>query len=110
MPESDPFTESERATDPPAAKISASIAGSGERRVLSYDIRNRPNQTVTFWDTATGGAARPIGHVNGGGRGKLRFTAPPGDRRRTLYAQFALEGIPAERIPVATYQPPAPTL
>jgi hypothetical protein len=110
LPGSVPFTEIDSATDQPDAKITADITGTGERRLLTYDIRKRSAQTVTFWDTNPGGAATKIGNVNGGGRGELHFTTPPGDRRRTIYAQFALNGLPAERLTVAHYQPPAPTL
>jgi hypothetical protein len=110
MPGSVPFTEIDSATDPPDPKVTADITGTGEKRLLTYDIRNRPDQTVTFWDTNPGGAATKIGHVNGGGKGQIHFTAPPGDRRRTIYAQFTLSGLPAERITVAHYQPPKPEL
>jgi hypothetical protein len=110
LPGSVPFTEIDSATDPPDPKVTAHITGSGERRLLTYDIRKRPDQTVSFWDTNPGGAATRIGHVNGGGKGQIRFTAPPGDRRRTIYAQFTLNGLPAERMTVGSYKPPAPTL
>jgi hypothetical protein len=110
MPGSVPFTEIDSATDQPDAKITADITGTGERRLLTYRIRNRSDQTVTFWDTNPGGGATKIGHVNGGGNGQIHFAAPPGDRRRTIYAQFTLNGLPAERLTVAHYQPPAPTL
>jgi hypothetical protein len=40
----------------------------------------------------------------------LHFSAPPGGGRRTIYAQFTLAGLPAERITIAHYLPPAPTL
>jgi hypothetical protein len=67
-------------------------------------------QTVTFLDSSgSGRGAATIGHATGG-RGSLHFTAPPGTGRRTIYAQFVLAGLPAERIAVASYRPPAPTL
>jgi hypothetical protein len=110
MPGSVPFATVASATDPPGAKVTARVIGSGERRTLRYAIRKRPDQTVTFWDGSTGGAAKAIGHVRGGGSGTLHFSAAPGDRRRTIYAQFTLDGMSAERITVASYQPPRPTL
>ena len=109
MPGSVPFATVASATDPPDAKVTAHVTGSGERRTLTYDIRNRPDQTVTFWDSTRGGAATAIGHATGGS-GTLHFTAAPGDTRRTIYAQFTLDGMSAERINVASYRPPAPTL
>ena len=84
------------------------MTGTGERRTLTYNIRQRAGQTVAFWDS-TGRAARLIGHATGA-HGSLHFSAPPGGGRRTIYAQFTLAGLPAERIAVAHYLPPAPTL
>jgi hypothetical protein len=110
LPGSSPFTDTETAADPPAARVSATVGGSDERRTLRYDIRRRPDQTVTFVDSGTGRAATSIGKVSGGGHGTLRFTAPPGRGRHTIYAQFSLAGLPAERIAVAHYTPPSPTL
>jgi hypothetical protein len=110
LPGSVPFESVASATNPPDATISATLGGSDERRTLSYDIAKRPGQTVTFLDSNSGAAATPIGHVSGGGRGTLHFLAPPGNRRRTIYAQFTLDGLPAERVTVAHYQPPSPTL
>jgi hypothetical protein len=109
MPGSVPFETVASTTDPPDAKIAAHVTGTGERRTLTYEIRRRPDQTVTFWDTIAGHVSRPIGHARGG-RGTVRFSAPPGNGRRTIYAQFTLAGLPAERIAVAHYLPPAATL
>jgi hypothetical protein len=78
--------------------------------VLSYDIRNRPDQTVTFSDMNTGGAAQKIGTVHGGGKGQIRFTPAPGRGRRTVVARFTLAGLPAERMTVAHFRPPKPEL
>jgi hypothetical protein len=110
LPGSVPFTEIDSATDPPDAKVTAKVTGTGSRRMLSYDIRNRPDQTVTFSDVNTGGAAKAIGTIHGGGKGTLRFTPAPGRGRRSIVAQFTLAGMPAERLTVAHYRPPSPQL
>jgi hypothetical protein len=109
MPGSVAFTEIDSATDPPDASVSAHVTGAGTSRVLSYKVRNRPDQTVTFWDIDKGSARMVIGHAKGGA-GRLRFKAAPGRTRRTIVAQFTLDGLPAERITVAHYQPPSPIL
>jgi hypothetical protein len=76
MPGSVPFETVASTTDPPDAKIAAHVTGTGERRTLTYDIRRRAEQTVTFWDAIAGHVSRPIGHAIGG-HGILRFSAPP---------------------------------
>ncbi len=110
LPGSVPFTEIDSATDPPDAHVTANVTGSGGHRVLTYDIRNRPDQTVTFSEINTGGAAQTIGTVHGGGKGHIRFTPAPGKGRRTVVAQFTLAGLAAERMTVAHFNPPKPEL
>jgi hypothetical protein len=110
LPGSVPFTEIDSATDPADAHVTANVTGSGGHRVLTYDIRNRPDQTVTFSEINTGGAAQEIGTVHGGGKGHIRFTPAPGKGRRTIVAQFTLAGLAAERITVAHFNPPKPEL
>ena len=110
LPGSVPITEIASATDPPDAHVTATVGGTTSHRVLTYDIRNRPDQTVTFWDIDKGSAATAIGHVKGGGGGQVHFNPAPGNRRRTIVAQFTLDGLPAERTTVAHYQPPPATL
>jgi hypothetical protein len=110
LPGSVPFTEIDSATDPPDAHVTANVTGSGGHRVLTYDIRNRPDQTVTFSEINTGGAAQAIGTVHGGGKGHIRFTPAPGKGRRTIVAQFTLAGLAAERMTVAHFNPPKPEL
>jgi hypothetical protein len=110
LPGSVPFTEIDSATDPPDAHVTAKVTGTGSRRVLTYDVRPRPDQTVTFSDVNTGGAAQTIGTVNGGGKGHIRFTPAPGRGRRSVVARFTLAGLSAERITVAHFTPPKPDL
>ena len=54
----------------------------------------------------SGVTRRPIGTVNGGGRGTLRFTPAPGSDVRHIEAQFTLDGIRAETRTVASFRPP----
>lgn len=97
------------ATDQPAARVSASVRGSGARRTLLYNITRRRDQRVTFVEQKRGGS-RIIGTINGGGRGRLNFTPLPGHDRRTVIAQFELAGLPAETVKVASFSPPSPRL
>ena len=98
------------ASDPPNAKVTASVRGTGARRALLYDIRRRPDQRVTFSEVAAGGSTHTIGTVTGGGRGRLRFSPAPGRGARHVVAQFELAGLPAESLTVARFSPPSPKL
>ncbi len=96
-----------RATDQPAAKVSGRVSGKGGNRVLEYVVRRREAQRVVFREVQPGGAAREIGVVDGGGRGRLRFHPAPGGGTRRVEAQFELSGIPAERKTIASFRPPS---
>ena len=110
LPGSAPITSFGRASDPPNARVAASVRGTGTHRVLVYDVRRRPNQRVTFAEVGAGGSSRTIGTVAGGGRGELHFSPAPGRGTRRIVAQFELAGIPAETRTVARFTPPAPQL
>jgi hypothetical protein len=97
------------AQDPADARISARVLGTGTSRVLAYDIGRRPAQRIVFTEIA-GTTRRVIGTVNGGGRGRLRFTTAPGRGRRAIEAQFELDGLAAEKRVVARFAPPAARL
>jgi hypothetical protein len=97
------------AKDPPAAKVTANVTGKGAKRVLHYKIRKRPAQRVTFTEI-DGKQRRVIGSVTGGGSGKLGWQPAPGVKPRKIEAEFELNGLPAERLTVATVFPPSPTL
>ncbi len=105
LPGSPPINGTARATDQPDAKVTGRVTGKGRRRVLRYDVRKRAAQTVTFQEVDTGGAAKTIGKVKGGGRGRFAFKASPGGGVRRVVAQFTLAGLPAERREVATFKP-----
>jgi hypothetical protein len=98
-----------QASDPPPARVSASVRGHGARRTLVYDVTRRPAQRVTFVEQARGGS-RTIGTIRGGGRGRLSFTPAPGFDHRTVIAQFELAGLPAESVRVASFKPLSPRL
>lgn len=99
------ITRVREATDPPGAKITARVTGTGTRRVLRYDVMRRPAQRVTFVEVGRS-SRRIIGTVSGGGRGHIVFTPAPGRDRRRIEAQFELDGLPAERRTVARFTPP----
>jgi hypothetical protein len=91
------------------ARVRASVAGAGTKRVLRYSIGAREGQRVNFLEVTSGGGAHSIGTVTGGS-GNLHFSPAPGLGRRTIVAQFELSGLPAERINVARFTPPSPRL
>ena len=109
LPGSPPAIKLGDAVDPPNAKLSAHVTRYGDRAVLHYDIRPRPDQRVTFIEV-DGHVRRVIGVVTGSGRGHITWKPAPGSRQRTIVAQFELAGLPAERLTVAKFSPPAPTL
>jgi hypothetical protein len=126
LPGSPPITKVTEAEDPPDAEIAAEIEGPpaagaggartsakardrGGRRTITYDIRRRPDQRVTFVEKSPDGN-RPIGTVNGGGHGTLSFTPAPGRGPRFIEAQFELAGIRAETRTVARFTPPSTRL
>ena len=110
LPGSATIGQISQATDPAKARIRARVSRRGTHRELEYQIGERPDQTVTFLDTAPDGAARRIGTVSGGGQGRLRFVPAPGRGTRTIRARFELNGLPAEERVVARYTPPSPQL
>ena len=108
MPGSPAISKVTVALEPPPARVSARVRGTGATRTLAYDVLRRPGQKVTFVEVAAAGK-RTIGTVTGG-RGTLRFTPAPGTDRRRIEAQFELAGIGTETRTVAAFTPPSPRL
>ena len=126
LPGSPAITTTSEAEDPPAASVTASVsaptaavvarssaqaaalAATGAQRTLSYNIRRRRSQKVTFVEVGLGGR-RVIKTVTGG-RGSVTFTPAPGRGQRRIEAQFSLAGLRAETVTVARFTPPAPGL
>ena len=94
----------------PGPRVRGAVSGRGARRVLTYSVRRRADQAVTFFDVAASGSGTQIGRVVGGGRGRLRFTPAPGRGRHRVEARFELDGVPAERRVIARFKPPSPRL
>ncbi len=95
---------------PEEASARGEVDGSGDRRVLRYEVARRPGQRVTFYEVTADGTAKAIGSVTGGGSGRLAFTPSPGTGERHIEAQFEIDGLPAERLTLADFKPPAPRL
>lgn len=108
LPGSAPITSVATADTPAPARITAHVSGSGARRRLTYDIRRRPGQQVTFLDVSASGS-RAITTV-AGGRGSVTFTPAPGHTRRQIQARFELAGLQSETRTVASFAPPNPVL
>jgi hypothetical protein len=107
LPGSTPITSVSQAEGLPPASITASVSGRGVNRVLSYRIRPRKTQTVTFVEQAG-----RVFHVLGTPsetRGRLRFTPAIGPAgRREIVAQISLAGAPNQNLVVARYYAPSP--
>jgi len=110
LPGSPAIKKMSQAEDQPKARISASVRGTGARRTLSYTVGRRIDQRVRFTEHIAHSGSRIIGTISGGGRGRLSFTPAPGNDRRTIIAQFELDGLPAETITIASFKPPSPQL
>ena len=84
----------------------------GRRRAktLTYDITERADQTITFFDIDHSGAGTEIKTINGGGRGSFTFKSKPGKEIRRIEARLEIDGVPAETLPIARYRPPSPVL
>ena len=95
---------------PSRPRIAAEVRGSGLTRELRYRVGRRPGQRVVFYEVTATGAAKRVGTVSGGGRGKVRFTPAPGGGQRRIEAQVEIDGLPAERLRVARFRPPTPQL
>jgi len=109
LPGSVPVRRVREAISPPDAHVAARVDGAGVRRVLRYEVRPRPRQSVTFVDVA-GPVSREIGTVRGGGTGRLRFTTIPGRGRHRIEARVELNGHPSETRTVARYRAPSAVL
>ena len=109
LPGSSPVVAVRQATDPPAAKVKGKVTGKERNRVLSYEVARRPSQKVVFSEVTASGASQVIGSTVGG-KGRLRFRSYPGGGRRTIVAQFSLDGINAERKRVTTFKPQSPLM
>ncbi len=109
LPGSSPVVAVRQATDPPDAKVKGKVSGKGRNRVLRYEVARRPSQKVVFSEVTASGASQVIGST-AGGRGRIRFRSAPGSGRRTIIAQFNLDGISAERKRVTSFRPQSPVL
>jgi hypothetical protein len=90
---------------PPVVK--ASVGGRARARVLRYSATMRPNLVTTFAEQGANGL-----HVIGTARvarGRLPFTPANGPAgKRTIIAIVTENGLPRERVAVATYSAPGP--
>ena len=109
LPGSAAVSDVSAAVDPSPARVRAHVTGSGSFRTLHFDVRRRPDQTVTFLEV-NGATTRTLGTVAFGGRGTLRFTPTPGTGRRTIEARFELADAVTERLTVAHFAAPSTRL
>jgi hypothetical protein len=109
MPGSAPITGVRYATTLPEVSVRARVTGVGHRRAVAYRIRRIPGQTVTLLERGPG-FERPIGHVVGGGSGRIVFApAPARGGRRQIVAEVEQYGHPRVELVVANYIAPPPS-
>jgi hypothetical protein len=104
-----PIARVRYATTLPGVSIRARVSGTGHRRTLTYRIRIR-GQAVTLLERGPG-FERPIGHVIGGGSGRIAFApAPAHGGLRQIVAVVQQYGHPRTERVIANYiaPPPAP--
>jgi hypothetical protein len=90
----------------PEPKVTAKVGGKGRARTLTVTSTPVQFRTFTFFEVTPRGE-RLIGVTDGTG-GKLKFTSAPGDGgKRVIEAAVAQDGIPRERVQVASYIAPA---
>ena len=91
----------------PPATVKAKVGGKGHRRVLSYSVKRRPGQHVTFVERSADAFGR-IGTAKSA-RGEIAFTPASGRAgRREIVAIVDNGGVPAETIAVTSYRAQAP--
>ena len=90
--------------EPPA--VSARMGGHGTKRTLTWKLKPRPGQRVTF--TEIGRDASAVIAKTSVSRGRVRFTPAPGNARaRRIVATVEQSGMPRESVTVARYTAPA---
>jgi hypothetical protein len=91
----------------PPARVTATVSGRDRALTLSYRIRPRGGQRVTFAERS--GRVFHVLGVARGTHGKLRFTPAlgPGGRRE-IVAMISLSGMPSRPLVVARYMAPPP--
>jgi hypothetical protein len=108
-PGSPPITSVKSARGFPKPVIHARVTGRGHARRLSYTVPVRSGLSVSFAEKGAGvyailGTAR-------GSRGTLKFAPADGPGgKRTIYAIVSENGVPNQRLALATYLAPPPAV
>jgi hypothetical protein len=90
-----------------APVVKASVGGRARARVLRYSATIRPNLVTTFAEQGANGL-HAIGTARAA-RGRLAFSPANGPAgKRTIIAIVTENGLPRERVAVATYNAPGP--
>jgi hypothetical protein len=102
-----PITSVKYAIGGPPPSASATLTGSGNRRVLHYHAKLPPNVTISFAEQ-TGRLFHVIGKATGAS-GSIPFTPALGAAgRRSIVALIDNDGLPLSRKVVASYVAPGP--
>jgi hypothetical protein len=88
-----------------APSIKARVSGRGQRRVLTYDVRQDAGQTVSFVERGAR-TWRPIGNATAA-HGRIAFTPADGSAgKRRIVALVQRDGVVKQTIEVARYAAP----
>jgi hypothetical protein len=94
----------------PKPAIKGSVSGKGSSKVLTYSIAKQEGQEVRFVEDAPE-AAKTLGTVKGGGKGKLPFTVSEAKgTSRTIVAQVSQDGLPRANITITRFSAPNPAV
>ena len=92
----------------PPPRVRGTVAGRGRERTLRFVASSRAGQTIRFVERGRG-VARTVKVLRTGGNGRAAFRPAPGPAgKRTIEALVEQDGVPRERITVATYSAPGP--
>jgi hypothetical protein len=104
LPSSAPITKLETADGLPSPKIKASIARRGDKRVLSYDIADAGEQTVSFYERGRRTNTR-LG-VAKVAKGELTFAPADGATEQRKIVAVVERGVMTKQLTVARYAAP----
>ena len=107
-PGSPPLTETRQADGLPEPRVRARVRGRGSRRVLVFRAKRISGQRLRFAERGAG-VGRTLATTRRA-RGRIRFRPADGPRgRRVIQVDVLQQGLPRERLNVASYRAPSPS-
>jgi hypothetical protein len=91
-------------------RVTGRVSGKGASRTLAYSVHPLKGQVVRFMEEARG-STKEIGHVKGGGHGKIHFlTGEATGTKRTIVAEVFQDRLPRTRLVIAHFTAPNPKI